>query len=144
MAQEEVRKYLLEMEREDHPDYVSGDSPKTLERAIRARLLPEDYEQEVYGFVAMTCRLRVLKVETVFRGGQYRCSCEPGDSASQDSGCGGRCQLRGDVPYASLGRDVALPWGCGTASVAGRDVLDAEYSVRGSPHSGCGVYVVVC
>lgn len=69
LAQEEVRKYLLEMEKEDHPEYALGDSPKTLERAIRARLLPEDYEQEVYGFVAMTCRLRVLKVETVFRGG---------------------------------------------------------------------------
>lgn len=69
LAQEEVRRYLRDLEQEVPTEREGGGDPKALEQAIRARLVPADFEQEVYGFVVMTAQLRVLNVEVVFRGG---------------------------------------------------------------------------
>ncbi|MDO8945367.1 MAG: JAB domain-containing protein [Desulfobacterales bacterium] len=66
IAQEEVRKYLLDFKPEIG---APGWTPALTEVAIRARLRPDDYAQEVFGYVATTARLEIKRVQVVFRGG---------------------------------------------------------------------------
>jgi DNA repair protein RadC len=66
-AQEEIRKYLSEVADLAEENGACCD-PESVAARIRSILLPEDYQQEVFGVIGFSVRQKVTVCKVVFRG----------------------------------------------------------------------------
>lgn len=67
-AQEEVRKYLCEVADAIAEENGSCCDPDAVAARIRSILLPEDYQQEVFGVVGFSVRQKVTVCKIIHRG----------------------------------------------------------------------------
>lgn len=68
IAQEEVRRYLCEVADSIAEENGSCCDPDAVAARIRSILLPEDYQQEVFGIVGFSVRQKVTVCKIIHRG----------------------------------------------------------------------------